>query len=283
MKLKVPVFVKTAQKSLSKHSPEILTGIGVVGMVTTVVLAVKATPKALEQIHEAEGEKTYEHIHNINPGADWEDESISKLTPIETVKATWKTYLPAAITGAVSVACIIGANSVNAKRNAALAATCQLTASTLAEYKKVVNDTVDEETKEVIKEKVVKEKLKNNPVIQKDEQELREQELVLDNAHHLCYDAGGNAYFRSDEQTIRAAINRLNSRMNGGEPYVSLNDLYSELDVRGTDVGELLGWNLYRDGIIEPDFGSQIASNGEPCIVLSYLVAPSYDYHKIEL
>lgn len=283
MKLKVPVFVKTAQKSLSKHSPEILTGIGVVGMVTTVVLAVKATPKALEQIHEAEGEKAYEHIQNTNPGADWEDESISKLTPIETVKVTWKTYLPAAITGAVSIACIIGANSVNAKRNAALAATCQLTASTLAEYKKVVNDTVDEETKEVIKEKVVKEKLKNNPVIQKDEQELREQELVLDNAHHLCYDAGGNAYFRSDEQTIRAAINRLNSRMNGGEPYVSLNDLYSELDVRGTDVGELLGWNLYRDGIIEPDFGSQIASNGEPCIVLSYLVAPSYDYHKIEL
>lgn len=280
MKLKMPAFIKTTQKSMSKHSPEILTGIGVVGMVTTVVLAVKATPKALEQINDAEGEKIAQQLEQ---GVDYEEANQVKLTPVETVKATWKTYLPAAITGVASVACVIGANSVNAKRNAALAATCQLTASTLAEYKKIVNDTVDDETKEVIKEKVAKETLKKNPVTKKDEKELRDQELILDNAHHLCYDAGGNLYFRSDEQTIRAAINRLNNRMNGGEPYVSLNDLYSELDVRGTDVGEQLGWNLYRDGIIEPDFDSQIASNGEPCIVLNYMVSPTYNYHRIEL
>lgn len=280
MKLKMPAFIKTTQKSMSKHSPEILTGIGVVGMVTTVVLAVKATPKALEQINDAEGEKIAQQLEQ---GVDYEKANQVKLTPVETVKATWKTYLPAAITGVASIACVIGANSVNAKRNAALAATCQLTASTLAEYKKIVNDTVDDETKEVIKEKVAKETLKKNPVTKKDEKELRDQELILDNAHHLCYDAGGNLYFRSDEQTIRAAINRLNNRMNGGEPYVSLNDLYSELEVRGTDVGEQLGWNLYRDGIIEPDFDSQIASNGEPCIVLNYMVSPTYNYHRIEL
>ena len=37
-------FVKNAQTALTKHSPEILTGIGIAGMVTTTVLAVKATP-----------------------------------------------------------------------------------------------------------------------------------------------------------------------------------------------------------------------------------------------
>lgn len=277
MKVKVPAFVKTTQKSISKHGPEILTGIGVVGMVTTVVLAVKATPKALEQINEAEGEKVASLIES---GVDCEEVNKTKLTPIETVKATWKTYLPAAVTGVVSIGCIIGANSVNAKRNAALAATCQLATSTLAEYKKQVSETVDAETKKVIEEKVVKETLKKNPVSKKDEKELKEQELILDNAHHLCYDTGGNLYFRADEQKIRAAINQLNYRMTGGEPYVSLNDLYSELGQRGTEVGEVLGWNLYRDGIIEPEFHSDIASNGEPCIVLDYLVMPTYDYHK---
>lgn len=38
----------------SKHSPEILTGLGIAGMITTTVLAVKATPKALVLI---EGKK----------------------------------------------------------------------------------------------------------------------------------------------------------------------------------------------------------------------------------
>ena len=40
-------FIKDAQKAIVKRSPEILTGLGVAGLVTTTVLAVKATPKAL--------------------------------------------------------------------------------------------------------------------------------------------------------------------------------------------------------------------------------------------
>lgn len=279
MELKVPHFIKSTQRTVSKHSPMILTTVGIVGMATTVVLAVKATPKALEMIYDEEIKKIDQQVKD---GVEPKDLH-KQLTPIETVKAAWKPYVPAAITGVVSIGCFIGANSVNAKRNAALATACQLSATALSEYKEKVNETVDEETKKIIDDKVAKEKLKKNQVPAKEEKILQNQELILDSAHHLCYDAGGNLYFRSDENKIRTAINRLNSRMNGGEPYVSLNDLYSELDIRGTDVGELLGWNIYRDGIIEPEFSSQIASNGEPCIVLSYTVAPTYDYHKIDL
>lgn len=279
MKLKVPQFVKTTQENMSKHSPEILTAVGIVGMVTTVVLAVKATPKALESIDKEINRKNKEIVDEAKKNGETKCSQISKLDPVETVKVAWKPYIPAAITGVVSIGCIIGANSVNAKRNAALAATAQLTASTLAEYKKQVDETVDEETKKIINEKVTKEKLKKNPI---NDQTVREPEIIMEHGNHLCYDAGGNQYFRSDEQTIRAAINRLNNRMNGGEPYVSLNDLYSELGVKGTHIGELLGWNVYRDGIIEPVFDSHIASSGEPCIVISYLVSPAYDYHKIE-
>ena len=38
--------------SIKKHSPEILTGIGIAGMITTTVMAVRATPKALILIEE---------------------------------------------------------------------------------------------------------------------------------------------------------------------------------------------------------------------------------------
>ena len=51
-KSKISVISKDIRTGLSKHSPEILTGIGIAGMITTVVLAVKATPKAINLIEE---------------------------------------------------------------------------------------------------------------------------------------------------------------------------------------------------------------------------------------
>ena len=97
-------FARDVRTSLSRHSPAILMGIGIAGMVTTTVVAVKATPKALRLIEEKKQEL-----------------DVESLTPVETVKAAWKCYIPAAVTGAVSIACLIGSNSVNTKRNAALA------------------------------------------------------------------------------------------------------------------------------------------------------------------
>ena len=43
-------FFNTVKAGTIKHSPEILTGVGIAGMITTTVLAVKATPKALRLI-----------------------------------------------------------------------------------------------------------------------------------------------------------------------------------------------------------------------------------------
>ena len=100
-------FFKSVKSNVSKHSPEILTGIGIAGMISTTILAVKATPRALDLIAKAEDEK-FDNGHG------------SKLTNIEVVKVAWKPYIPATITGTVSIACLIGASSVNARRNAAL-------------------------------------------------------------------------------------------------------------------------------------------------------------------
>ena len=57
MALNVTKVLKTVAIFGKKHMPEILTGIGIAGMVTTTVLAVKATPKALELIEEKKEEE----------------------------------------------------------------------------------------------------------------------------------------------------------------------------------------------------------------------------------
>lgn len=68
-----------------RNASTILTCLGDVGVVATAVLAVKATPKAMRLINEAEEEKG------------------KTLTRMETVKATWKPYIPAVVTGAVLI------------------------------------------------------------------------------------------------------------------------------------------------------------------------------------
>ena len=93
-------FFKDLKTSVSRRTPEILTGIGIAGMVTTTVLAVKATPKALKLIDEKQRESE-----------DW-------LTKPEKVKACWKCYIPAATTGIRSISCIISAQSLNSRRTA---------------------------------------------------------------------------------------------------------------------------------------------------------------------
>lgn len=65
--------VKTATV---KHSPEILTGVGIAGMVTTTVMAVRATPKAIQLLDE---EKRRQHAN--------------KLEPMDVVKTAWKCYI----------------------------------------------------------------------------------------------------------------------------------------------------------------------------------------------
>ena len=62
--------------------------------------------------------------------------------------------------------------------------------------------------------------------------------------------------------------------------YVSLNEFYDLLGREHTELGDELGWNL-DSGLIEVDFTSKIADNGKPCIVISYSVAPRYDYSKL--
>ena len=48
----ISTIMKGAQVWMSKHSPEILTGLGIAGMITTTILAVRATPKAIKKIEE---------------------------------------------------------------------------------------------------------------------------------------------------------------------------------------------------------------------------------------
>lgn len=254
-KPKVAGLVNGVRTFTVKHTPEILVGIGITGMITTTVLAVGATPKALILIDEKKKE-----------------EGIDELSPLEVVKTTWKCYVPAAVTGTLSVACMIGGSSVSARRNAALATAYKLSETALTEYREKVIDTIGERKERDIRDKVDKSRVEKNPV-------SKSEVFITEKGNTLCLDYYSGRYFKSDIEQIKKAVNELNRTMLA-DMYVSLNEFYDELGLDHTSIGDQVGWKV-DDGLIELDFSSQIADDGTPCIVLNYRVAPKHDFSRL--
>lgn len=253
--MKLQSMTRQALRSLKKHSPGILTGIGIVGLLATSVMAVDATPKAMELIREKK-----------------EELGVEKLTAAETVKATWKCYIPAAVTAATSVACIVGANSVNAKRQAALATACTLSETAMREYKDKVVETIGEKKEREVMDAIAKDKIEKNPV--------SKSEVILTNkGDTLCFDPWSSRYFKSDAEKLRKAVNDLNYQLIN-EGCVTLNDFYYDIGLEETRPGETLGWNINRGGQVQFRFSSQVAEDGTPCLVLEFINPPSYDYSQ---
>lgn len=256
-KFNLASLINKTQSFVEKRSPELLMVVGIAGMITTTVLAVRATPKAMALIEE----------EKLRKYRETEDDSI---TPVDTVKIAWKPYIPAVVTGVASVACLIGSTSVSARRTAALAAAYQISETALTEYREKVIETIGEKKEQLVKDKVAKERIENNPV-------SKSEVIITNDGSTLCFDPISARYFKSNIERIKKAENELNKQMlQAITGYVSLNEFYDELGIDRTAIGDDLGWNV--DKLIDMGFSSQIADNGEPSIVLDYRVAPKYDY-----
>ena len=251
---------KSVQTTVTKYSPEILTGIGIAGMITSTVLAVKATPKALRLIEEQEIELSNQYHEEVT------------LTPMETVKTTWKCYIPAAITGVTSVACLIGANTVHARRGAALATAYKLSEAALVEYKDKVIETVGEKKEQVIREKIAEDKIKENPV-------QTNTVVVTGNGKSLCFEPLSSRYFYGDIEAIRRATNKLNEELlHSICGYVSVSDFYDEIGLPHTAMSDMFGWNT--DELIDLDITSHVTEDDRPALVIGHHHRPKYDYDK---
>lgn len=258
MKTDFKKILSDVGKGFKKHSPEIMLGAGIVGMLTTVVLAVVATPKAMNDISEAEEEKG------------------KKLTKLETVKAAGKNYILPAAVGAVSTGLLICSGRESHKRNAALAAAYTGLEAYSQEYIRAVAEKLGEDGEKEIRQEVRKKELDEHPVAAS----KTYNPALGSHGEVLCYETLSHQYFWATKEKIMEGINKANYRLNN-EVRITLNDLYDELNFEGlenTAVGDVLGFDNER-GLIEPIFSSEIARGmfeGIPCLVLDYAKMPEY-------
>ena len=247
--------IKSAERVLTKYSPGILTGIGIAGMIGATFMAVKATPKALYLIETKK-----------------EESEVEELTTIETIKTCWACYIPAALTTVLSAVCLIGASTVSAKRNAALATAYSISEAALREYQEKVVEVIGEKKEKAVRDAVAKDQIERDPV-------TKSEVVIIDsNSNTLCYEPLSGRYFKSTIDKIKKAEIKLDRQMIQ-EMYVSLNDFYWEIGLDGTDLGDKMGWNLSK-GYMDLSFSSQLADDGTPCAVIVYGIPPVYDYQR---
>jgi len=266
--MKIVDILKTGEKEFVKHSPEILTGIGIAGAITTVIFAVRATPKAIELIDDKARDYVTTDIHNNRYG--W---GVQYLPPLEIVKSTWKFYIPAMAMGTISIACFIGAGRIQNNRVTAIAGLYSLAEKTLDDYRQNVVKRFDKDTdKDIYRE-----------VEEKQAQQLalpntKDAYIIPGNGPTLCYDPLIGRYFRSDKESIREAVNNFNKYLIDGL-FGDLNTLYMFMgDLPSVAIGNNLGWN--NDHLIDLDFTYREAPNHEPCLVLMFDSLPSMDFRS---
>lgn len=254
------IFVNLAimKKGLIKASPWILMGLGTVSHVGTVIFAVKATPKAILLLEEAEKEKL--------------KTTGEQLTLVEKAKATWKPYIPTLLMGATTIACFWGAQGINFRRNAALVSLYSVAEHTLRQYQEKVIETIGEKKAGEVLAKVDRQALSDNPA-------SKAQVIITGNGDYLCYEKLSGRYLQSDIEKLRRAQNDFNQQIIGGEMYKSLNEWYDAISMPPISMGYDTGFTV--DNLVDLRFSTQLSDDEKPCLVIDYYNFPQPNYNKV--
>lgn len=216
-------IIKNVVDTLKKNSPNIFTGLSIIGAISAVVMAVKATPKALKEIKEAKEEKKDEILKNNENISEEELELASKLKPSDYVKACWKTYTPTTLMLLTSITAAVSANVIMEKRQGIIAGALGVTQETLREYQKKVAEEFGKNKENKIRDEVAKTSVKGtytgiyNPDANPNEQ--------------LFYDRYSGRYFKSSMPKIRMAEANFNNYIND-EMFASVNDFYDMVNCK---------------------------------------------------
>lgn len=235
-----------------RNSSTILTCVGSIGVVTTAVLAVKATPKAMRLLESAEEEKGEE------------------LTTLEIVKIAGPAYIPATITGVSTIACIFGANILSKRQQASLMSAYALVENSYKEYKNKLKTLYGDDADKEITKEIVKDRYEN-------------YDVSVSDGKQLFFDYFSMRYFESTMEEVLIGENNFNKNLtlNG---YASLNELYDSLGIPRVDYGYELGWSHETGGAFYGyswiDFEHEkITLEGDlECCIISMSHEPTADF-----
>ena len=236
---------------IKRNSSNILTAIGGAGVVVTAVMAVKATPKALYLLEDAEAEKGEE------------------LTKFETFKTAAPVYIPSVLMGATTVACIFGANILNKRHQASLMSAYAVLNNSYKEYKNKVKEMYGEDDALDIENEIAKDHYVDVPVTENKE---------------LFYDAYSKRYFESTTNEVQAAEYELNRHLVNCD-YVLLSHWYEFLGLEPIEAYDALGWSTcmnydyYWEAWVDFDHKKAVTEDGREYTIITLCHEPYIEWN----
>lgn len=248
-------LLNKSQTFVKRNSATILTCVGAAGVIATTVTAVKATPKALVLLEKAKNEK----------GED--------LTKLETVKIAGPVYIPSIVLGVSTLACIFGANVLNARSQASLMSAYALIDSSYKDYRKKVDEIYGEEAGPLIRAEIAKDKYEECPV-------------KVEDGKRLYYDFYSKRYFESTPFAVQKAEYELNKVLMIDDA-VYLNEWYEQLNIEPLEQGYDFWWTTgenmeaYWQTWIDFHHEKVIMDDGLECIIITFGQDPYPDFESI--
>ena len=254
MKEKLMKTYKKVELKAIKHSPEILAGVGVVGVVGSLVMACKATTKLsdileeskeqLDKIKEVAADPAYEEKYSQDDA-----KKDTTITYVQTGVKVVKLYAPSVILCASSLGCLLASNNILKKRNAALSAAYMTVDKSFKEYRKRVADRFGEEV-----EKEIRYNIKAEEITKVDENgnEVTETVKVMDGTddpnsysdYARFFDESCAAWQNDAEYnlTFLKAQQQYANDLLKAKGRLFLNEVYRMLGIDETKAGQVVGW-----------------------------------------
>ena len=263
---------------IKKHSPEILLVTGITGVVTSAIMACKATTKVDAIVEESK--KSIDMIHEgMEAGnicdVEYTEEDGKKdlaIVYIQTGVKFAKLYGPSVLLGLTSIGCILASNNIIHKRNVALSAAYTAIDTSFKGYRSRVierfGENMDRELRYNIKTQEVKETVVDEETGKK--KTVKSTVSVVDPNTYSDYarffdeycagwtkDAEYNLMFLRQQQNYANEL--LKSR-----GHLFLNEVYDMLGIDRTKAGNIVGWiydekHPFGDNFV--DFGIYVLDN----------------------
>lgn len=243
-----------------KHSPTLLFGVGVVGVVATVVLASRATLKMEEVLSEAEEKKG--QIEDASMVKGYTEEDAKKdgiLVKSQTALKIVKLYAPAAAVGIVSIGAFTGSHVILNRRNAAVTAAYAALDKGFRQYRERVVAEYGLEKDQEFRFEIVEREM----AVDTDEgTAAKTVRVVSPNNRGSIYSrffdeisSNWSPVRHQNQFFVQAQQNYANDLLNA-RGHVFLNEVYDMLGLERSKEGSVVGWlkgNPDGDGYI--DFG----------------------------
>ena len=254
MKEKLMKTYKKVELKAIKHSPEILAGVGVVGVVGSLVMACKATTKLsdileeskeqLDKIKEVAADPAYEEKYSQDDA-----KKDTTITYVQTAMKVTKLYAPSVILCASSLGCLLASNNILKKRNAALSAAYMTVDKSFKEYRKRVADRFGEEVEKEIRYNIKAEEITK---VDEDGNEVTETIKIMDGTddpnsysdYARFFDESCAAWQNDAEYnlTFLKAQQQYANDLLKARGRLFLNEVYRMLGIDETKAGQVVGW-----------------------------------------